>query len=349
MRRAPPLLGKPELPPLGSGKLGREARRRVLVMAILALVAAAALTSVSGAAKIGARLTSGRPAWLILAAAFELMATLGFAATFQLIFGEWLPKHTSLRLGMTVCAATILVPAGGLLAIGAGVRALSRRGMPAAKTRARAIAFLLITNAPNAIVLGVLGAALGAGLLDGPHMLALTTLPAAIALGAIGLTLLLPVASHRRLAQAPHTTKRGAASAAAAQLELGVIEAVALLRGRSWKLLGAFAYYAFDNAVLWATFKAFGHAEPPIATLVVAYLIGSAAGSLPVPAGLGVVEGGMIGLLVFFGAPVLCTGIAVLAYRAVSTGMPLALGGVAFLTLRRGPGGARHRKLATTS
>jgi len=172
--------------------------------------------------------------------------------------------------------------------------------------------------------------------------------PAAIALSAIGLTLLLPMVSHRRLAQGPRTTTRRVASTVAAQLELGVIEAVALVRGRSWKLLGAFAYYAFDNAVLWATFKTFGHAEPPIATLVIAYLIGSAAGSLPVPAGLGVVEGGMIGLLVLFGAPVICTGIAVLAYRAVSTGMPLALGGVAFLTLRRGADGARHRKLVTT-
>jgi uncharacterized protein (TIRG00374 family) len=89
-------------------------------------------------------------------------------------------------------------------------------------------------------------------------------------------------------------------------------------------------------------------ADPPIATLVLAYLIGSAAGSLPVPAGLGVVEGGMIGLLVVFGAPAVCAGIAVLAYRAVSTGVPLALGGVAFLTLRRSAGGARRRKLTTT-
>lgn len=318
-------------------------------MGLVAVVAAAALTSVFGAAKIGARLASGRPAWLILAAGFELMATLGFAATFQLSFGAWLPKHTSLRLGMTVCAATIVIPAGGLLAIGAGARALHRRGMPAAKTRARAIAFLLITNAPNAIVLGGLGLALGAGLLDGPHTPALTILPAAIAFGAIGVTLLLPVVSHRRLAQAPRTTTLRVASTSVAQLELGVIEALALLRGRSWKLLGAFAYYAFDNAVLWVTFKAFGHADPPIATLVLAYLIGSAAGSLPVPAGLGVVEGGMIGLLVVFGVPAICAGIAVLAYRAVSTGVPLALGGVAFLTLRRRAGAGRHRNLATTS
>src|SRR6202035_697772 len=115
-----------------------------------------------------------------------------------------------------------------------------------------------------------------------------------------------------------------------AQLELGVIEARRLLRGRTWSLLGALAYYAFDNAVLWATFKAFGHTDPPIATLVMAYLIGSAAGSLPVPAGIGVVEGGMIGSFVLYGAPATCAGLAVLAYRAVSSGLPLALGGGGF-------------------
>src|ERR1700685_2204286 len=212
LRRIPPASGKAEPALLVSGELRRAALRRIIVVGILAAVAAAALASVSGAATIGAHLTNGRPAWLILAAGFELLATLGFAVTFQLTFGDWVPRHTSLRLGITVCAATILVPAGGLLAIGAGARALSRRGMPPAKTRARAIAFLLITTAPNAIVLGVLGLALGAGLLHGPHTPALTILPAAIALAAIGLTLLLPLVSHRRLMQAPRRTTRRVAS-----------------------------------------------------------------------------------------------------------------------------------------
>jgi putative heme transporter len=160
-------------------------------------------------------------------------------------------------------------------------------------------------------------------------------LPAAIALSAVGLTLLLPVLSHQRLAHGSRGAVRRRISKLATQLELGVIEARELVRAHDWKLLGALAYYAADNAVLWATFKAFGHAHPPIATLVIAYLIGSAAGSLPVPAGIGVVEGGMIGLLVLNGAPAICAGIAVLAYRAVSTGLPLALGGAAFFTLRQ--------------
>jgi uncharacterized membrane protein YbhN (UPF0104 family) len=269
----------------------------------------------------------------LLAAGLELISALGFVAVFQLTFAEWLPGRMSLRMGLAVLAATILVPAGGLLAIGLGARALRKSGMPRAKTRSRAIALLVLTNAPNLIVLAILGVALGFGVLEGPHAPILTIVPGAIALSAIGLTALIPSLSHRRAVRPPSRRPHRIVFAAARQLELGVIEARALLAGRSWKLLGAGAYYAADNAVLWATFRAFGHAHPPIAVFAMAYLLGSSAGSLPVPAGIGVVEGGMIGALVLYGAPAACAAIAVLTYRALSTGLPLALGGVAFLTL----------------
>ncbi|HEV2924786.1 MAG TPA: YbhN family protein [Solirubrobacteraceae bacterium] len=341
---------EPEQPlPPGSAVLVHGARRRLVVLAILAVVAGAAAVSLSGTAAIGERLASGRPGWLIVAVGFELMSVLGFVAIFQLAFGEWLPRRLSLRMGLAVCAATILVPAGGLIAIGVGARALRRRGMSSAKMRSRAIAFLLVTNAPNVIVLGMLGIALGAGLLAGPHAATLTLVPAAIALSAVAFMLVLPTVSHHRAAPVRDGIAHRVVSVVATELELGVIEAITLLRAHSWKLLGAVAYYAFDNAVLWATFRSFGHVRQPFAVLVMAYVIGSAAGSLPVPAGIGVVEGGMIGLLVLFGAPAICAGIAVLAYRAVSTGVPLAAGGVSFLTLgKRGPGtpspSARRRR-----
>jgi uncharacterized membrane protein YbhN (UPF0104 family) len=307
---------------------------------MIVLLAVFAVVAVAGVANLGARLGEGRPAWLILAGGLELISALGFVAAFVVVFGEWLAKHTSLRVGLVVRAATIVLPAGGLLAIGAGAGALRRRGMPRAKAGCRTIAFLLITNAPNAIVLGIVGLALAAGVLPGPRAPALTALPAALALAAIALIVLLPGVSHRRAAPEARGRLRRLLSTLVAQLELGVLEARELLHGRDWKLLGAPVYYAADNAVLWSAFKAFGHTHPPIATLVMAYLIGSAAGSLPVPGGIGVVEGGMIGLLVLYGAPAICAGIAVLAYRAISTGLPLALGGAALLALR--PTGRRH-------
>jgi uncharacterized membrane protein YbhN (UPF0104 family) len=328
----------------------RHHRRRMVALALLALAAGAGAIAASGVANIGERLAGGQPTWLIVAGGLELMSALGFVATFQLAFGEWLPRRTSVRTGLTVLAATILVPAGGLLAIGIGARALRSRGVPAAKTGSRAIAFLLITNAPNLVVLGALGIALGAGLLDGPHALLLTIVPAAVAFAVVGMTILLPAFSHQRAAGPSLGIARRVLSATGSRLELGVLDARALLMGRSWKLLGAAIYYAADNAVLWATFKAFGHAHPPLATFAMAYLIGSAAGSLPVPGGIGVVEGGMIGALVLYGAPAACAGIAVLAYRAISTGVPLALGGAGLLTLCRPgrPAGFRKAVRATS-
>src|ERR1700691_675517 len=89
----------------GRAKPARQARRRIVVMATLALVAGFAVAAVSGAAGIGARLAQGRPAWLILAAGFELMSALGFVAAFQMVFGEWLTKRMILRMGLAVRAA----------------------------------------------------------------------------------------------------------------------------------------------------------------------------------------------------------------------------------------------------
>jgi uncharacterized membrane protein YbhN (UPF0104 family) len=305
-------------------------------LAFLPLFAVGAVVLVPGLSGAAQRLSHGRPAWIAVAAVLELLSALGFVAVFQLSFGGRFSWAMTTRMAVSVLAATVLLPAGGLVAIGFGARALSRRGMPTARLAARAVAFLLVTNAPNLAVLGVVGLLLGGGVLDGPHTLALTALPAAVALSAIGAVLLLPMLSHQRRAMsAPRTVFRRWVSAAIGQLEEGVIEARALLGRRSWKLLGAIAYYAFDNAVLWSAFEAFGRSTPPLVVLVMAYLIGALAGNLPLPAGIGGVEGGLTGMLVLYGAPVACAGAAVLAYRGISTLVPLVLGGVAYPGLRR--------------
>jgi Lysylphosphatidylglycerol synthase TM region len=104
-----------------------------------------------------------------------------------------------------------------------------------------------------------------------------------------------------------------------------ITEARALVTAGNWKLFGALAYYAFDNAVLWATFHAYGHA-PQIGVVVMGYVVGSLAAALPIPAGLGVLEGGLIGALVLYGAPAAPAAAAVLLYRGISLSVPIALG-----------------------
>jgi uncharacterized protein (TIRG00374 family) len=106
------------------------------------------------------------------------------------------------------------------------------------------------------------------------------------------------------------------------------------LRTRNPGLLGAIAWWGFDIATLWACFHAFG-ASPPKGVIVMAYFVGWIANTLPLPGGIGGVEGGMIGAFTAFNVSVQSAVVAVLAYRAFSFWLPTLPGGVAYVQLRR--------------
>jgi putative heme transporter len=86
--------------------------------------------------------------------------------------------------------------------------------------------------------------------------------------------------------------------------------------------------------VLWACFHAFG-ASPPKGVIVMSYFLGMLGNTLPLPGGIGGVDGGMIGAFTAFGVDVELSVIAVLAYRAFAFWLPTLPGAVAYLQLRR--------------
>jgi uncharacterized protein (TIRG00374 family) len=110
--------------------------------------------------------------------------------------------------------------------------------------------------------------------------------------------------------------------------------AIDLVRTRDVNLLGAIAWWGFDIAVLWACFHAFG-GSPPTAVVIMAYFVGMLANTLPLPGGIGGVDGGMIGAFSAFGVPVPLAVVAVLAYRGFAFWLPTLPGAVAYLQLRR--------------
>ncbi|HET6870357.1 MAG TPA: flippase-like domain-containing protein, partial [Solirubrobacteraceae bacterium] len=118
-----------------------------------------------------------------------------------------------------------------------------------------------------------------------------------------------------------------------ATLGSGVRTAVMLVRQRHGGLLGAAGYWAFDIAVLGVSFKAFA-ATVPVAVLVLGYFLGTLGSLLPLPGGIGGVEGGMIGAFAAFGVPADRAVIAVLAYRAISFWLPTLPGIFGYVTLR---------------
>jgi uncharacterized protein (TIRG00374 family) len=115
----------------------------------------------------------------------------------------------------------------------------------------------------------------------------------------------------------------------------GTREAVQIVHsGNLLVIAGSFGYWAWDNAALWATFHAFGF-SPPIAVILLGYLIGQLGGLLPLPGGLGGIDGGLIGTLIVYGTPAAATAAAVLVYRVILFWLPLLVGAVAFISLRR--------------
>jgi uncharacterized protein (TIRG00374 family) len=123
-------------------------------------------------------------------------------------------------------------------------------------------------------------------------------------------------------------------AAAPATIGSGVRAAIDLARSRDVRLLGAVGWWAFDIAVLWACFHAFGSA-PPQAVIVMAYFVGMLGNTLPLPGGIGGVDGGMIGAFTAFGVDVELSVVSVLAYRAFAFWLPTLPGAVAYLQLRR--------------
>ena len=106
-----------------------------------------------------------------------------------------------------------------------------------------------------------------------------------------------------------------------------------LVRDRRVGLLGGVAYWGFDIAVLGLCLKAFG-TTLPVAVLIMGYFLGTLGSLLPLPGGIGGVEGGMIGAFVAFGVPGDQALVGVLAYRAISFWLPTLPGIAGYLSLR---------------
>ncbi len=114
----------------------------------------------------------------------------------------------------------------------------------------------------------------------------------------------------------------------------GVRGALRLIARHDWRLLGAVGYWLFDTLVLYVCLLAYGQ-SPTFWVVAMAYLVGQLANSIPIPAGLVAVEGGLIGMLVLFHVrPVSVVVAAVVTYRAISLWLPALIGSAAFFALR---------------
>src|SRR3954453_17116581 len=180
----------------------RALRRRALeagrLLAVLALVALFA----PGLGEVRSKLSGADPGWLVVGAVLEALSCASYVVMFRPVFCDRMTWRSATELGLSELAIGSLVPASGAAGLALGAWALRKSGMPAIQIAERSVAFFTIKSAANFIAVAVLGVLMFLGL--GPSLSPLLTiLPAALAIFAIAVVVVLPNVLHEpeRLAQ----------------------------------------------------------------------------------------------------------------------------------------------------
>ena len=333
----------------GPPGLTRPGRRRMWITVALIVVSLVALylllPKLAGLNQTWGRLKHGDPIWLGAAAGVELLSIAGYAVLFRTVFGRGMARlgwRASVEIPLAGIAAIRLFAAAGAGGVAVTAWALGRAGMHARVVACRIVANLIVQYTVYLVALFVFGIGVGVGILPGRGPFELTLLPAllSVVLAAFVLSaVLLPADVERRLRRisgGPRWWRRLLARLAAAPAALGdgARTAASLIRERRPGLLGAVVYWGFDIAALGFSFRAFG-GHPEVSIIVLGYFLGTLGSLLPLPGGIGGVEGAMIGSFVAFGVNAGTAVIGVLAYRAISFWLPTLPGVLGYLSLRR--------------
>lgn len=317
----------------------RRIRRRLLQFAAAIVFLAVLVRLLPGLASLRHDLAHAGPGWLAAGVGLEILSALAYVVVFRSVFCRRMSWRLSYQIGMAEQAANSVLSVSGAGGLALGVWALRRGGMSTEHIARRTVAFFFLTSLANVGAVIVFAGLYAAGVLDHDPNALLTYGFGLAALAATGVVLALPWLLSRRPAAAEPSRRTGRLATLAhfvrTSVGQGVHDGVLLLRQRSLGVLvGSVGTMAFDLAVLGVTFRAVGH-TPPIGVLVLGYLIGQLGGNLPVPGGIGGVDGGLIGTFLLYHQPLAASTAAVLAYHVISLWVPALLGSVAFVQLRR--------------
>ena len=329
----------------------RVPRRTVLVGVLFVVLALAflyfVLPQIAGLEETWSRIHTGNPWWLAVALLFTIGSFVAYVVQFRFVYTHAGPRvdfRASYQITMAGLAATRIFAAGGAGGIALTAWALRRAGMRRREVADSTIAFLALQYLVYVAALVVVGIGLRTRLLEGPGPFAITVVPAivgALLLGAAGLLALVPTDVEARLRDwfGRHDRDRLARigerlAKVPAAVSAGLREGMGHIRLRDPALYGALAFWVCNIAVLWAAFHAFGEA-PPWAVIVMAYFVGMLGNLLPLPGGVGGVDGGMIGAFAAFDVDFGLATVAVLTYRGFAFWLPTIPGAVAYFQLRR--------------
>jgi uncharacterized protein (TIRG00374 family) len=326
--------------------------------ALLVVGAVVIAPAVAGLPDVWQRIAHGDMWWLGFAVVLEALSFVGHIILFRAVSldgGGRIGMRASTEITLAGHMATRLFAAGGAGGIALTAWAMRKAGMDRRDVAARMTTFLVLLYVVYmaAMIFGGLGLYLG--IIPGGGSFAITVVPAIFALILFALFLAMTLLSgdtERRLAHWAAGSGRFAriiakAVTIPASAASGVRMALRLARDRELGLLGAVAWWGFDLATLWACFHAYGYDPPPVSVIVMAYFVGMLGNTLPLPGGIGGVDGGMIGAFVAFHYGFNEASLAVITYRAFAFWLPTVPGAIAYFQLRRTVAGWRAESRAS--
>ncbi len=309
-------------------KASRNLSRGLVSLVILIVLAVCLLLAVPGLHKVGREIDHMNGSWLVLAVVLEILSCVGYIIAFLQVF-ERAPRRFGARVALSELAFGAAVSLGGAGSIAVGAWLLVERGGKPSRVAERSAVLFLLTSAINLITLAGAGLGVWIGLFPGTHSLLLSLLPGGVSVLAFLLFMALPLIGDRLTSG---HTGRAAQWTRATSETIRATERV-LFRW-DWRIVGAFGYLWWDIAVLWVCFRAIGH-PPAFATVVLAYQIGYLSNLIPVPGGIGILEGSFVGMFALYGVGATMTTSATIVYHAISLWVPATWGTVAFILLRR--------------
>ena len=292
-----------------------------LVVGVVAVVVLAGGQAHAFAAALR-RVLDLSPVWVVLGAVFECVSIAGYIALLAFVAGRATPRvgaRESAQITLTGAAATRLLPTAGAGGAAVTVWALRRAGLGTQAAARTLVTFFVLLYAAFLAAAVVSGMTLALGPVHRRGPLALSAVATVAAVLTIGAALALALRSRGGSGTGSRRSGPTAKVRQAADIGGGAVrDALALVRSRDVRLIGAVVYWGLDAAVLLAMLQAFG-SPPAIPVVALAYLVGQVANTVPLP---GTVSGGMAGVLIAFGVSPALALPAVLAYRTVAVWLP---------------------------
>jgi len=310
-------------------KATRRLRHGLISLSILVVLVVGLLLAVPGLHDVAHKVVQMPAGLIVLAIVLEILSCAAYVIAFLQVFDR-APVRFGARVALSELAFGAAVSLGGAGSVAVGALLLVERGAtPGAVVKRSAILFLL-TSAVNLVTLALAGFAAWFGILPGTSNPWLSLVPGVVGVVVFLAFLALPWVTDRLVPEGRHgpiaTVMRTTGETVSATAKV--------LFTPDWRLIGAFGFLWFDIGVLVVCFWATGH-TPPLTTIVLAYQIGYLSNFLPIPGGIGVLDGSFVGMFVLYGVAATPATSATVVYHAISLWVPATWGTIAFLMLQR--------------